>query len=65
MHKAPIGRIETIQQALGPDLRNLPIPENSEQIAFALSRAVQDVTELTRDGGEREQVSGGRRKRSH
>ena len=36
-----------------------------EQIAFALSRAVQDVTELTRDGGDKEQVSGGRRKRGH
>ncbi len=65
MHKAPIGRIETIQQALGPDLRNLPFPEHSEQIDFALSRAVQDVTELTRDGGDKEQVSGGRRKRGH
>ena len=65
MHKAPIGRIETIQQALGPDLRNLPIPEHSEQIAFALSRAVQDVAELTRDGGEREPTAAARGKKNH
>jgi hypothetical protein len=42
MHKAPTGRVETIQQALSPDLRNLPIPAPSDRIACALVRAVED-----------------------
>ncbi len=65
MYKAPIGRVETIQQALGPDLRNLPIPEPSDQIAGALMRAVHDVAALTRGGGERAHPPGCRCKGGH
>ncbi len=53
MYKAPAGRVETIQQALGHDLRNLPIPEPNERIAGALMRAIQDVATLTPLEGER------------
>ena len=48
MYKAPTGRVETIQQALGPALRNLPIPAPSDRIACALTRAVHDVVALSR-----------------
>ncbi len=50
MYKAPAGRIETIHQALGPDLRNLPMPEPSERVAGALMRAVQDVATMLQEG---------------
>ena len=62
MHKAPLGRVKTIHQALGPDLRNLPIPEPSERIAGALMRAVQDVATLLQAEGERAPASGRSRK---
>ena len=65
MYKAPTGRVETIQQALGPDLRNLPIPAPSDRIACALTRAVHDVAALTRDEGERGHPPGCRCKGAH
>ena len=57
MYKAPTGRVETIQQALGPELRNLPIPAPSERIAYALVRAVEDVAALNRGVTEREALA--------
>ena len=65
MYKAPNGRVETIQQALGPALRNLPIPAPSDRIACALTRAVQDVAALTRGEGERGHPPGCRCKGCH
>jgi hypothetical protein len=65
MYKAPTGRVETIQQALGPDLRNLPIPAPSDRIASAILRAVRDVAALTLDEGERGHPSGCRCKGCH
>ena len=65
MYKAPIGRVETIQQALGPDLRNLPIPEPSDQIACALVRAVHDVEALARGELELSQPPACRPKSEH
>ena len=65
MYKAPTGRVDTIQQALGPDLRNLPIPTPSDQIACALTRAVHDVAALTRGAGERAHPPGCRCKGGH
>ena len=65
MYKAPTGRVETIQQALGPDLRNLPIPAPSDRIACALVRAVQDVAALSRGEGERGHPPGCRCKGGH
>jgi hypothetical protein len=53
MHKAPVGRVETLHQALSRDLRNWPVPEPSERIAGALLRAVQDVAASTQAEGER------------
>ena len=65
MYKAPTGRVETIQQALGPDLRNLPIPAPSERIVSALLRAVEDVAALSRSEGERAHPPGCRCKGAH
>ncbi len=65
MYKAPTGRVETIQQALGPDLRNLPIPEPSDQIACAITRAVHDVAALTRGELDRAHLPGCRCKGGH
>ena len=53
MHKAPVGRVETLHQALSRDLRNWPVPEPSERIAGALLRAVQDVATSTQAEAER------------
>ena len=63
MYKAPTGRAETIQQALGPALRNLPIPAPSDRIACALTRAVHDVAALSR--GDRGHSAGCRCKGCH
>lgn len=65
MYKAPTGRVETIHQALSPDLRNLPIPDPSERIAGALLRAVEDVGALKRGEGERGHPQGCRCKGAH
>ena len=65
MYKAPTGRVETIQEALGPALRSLPIPAPSERIACALTRAVQDLAMLTREEGERGHPTGCRCKGGH
>ena len=65
MYKPPTGRVETIQQALAPDLRNLPIPAPSDRIACALTRAVEDVAALTRGEGERGHPPGCRCKGAH
>jgi hypothetical protein len=65
MYKAPTGRVETIHQALSPDLRNLPIPDPSERIAGALLRAVEDVAALKRGEGERGHPPGCRCKGAH
>ena len=53
MHKAPLGRVETLHQALGAELRNLPMPEPSERIAGALLRAAQDAAALCKPEGQR------------
>jgi hypothetical protein len=65
MYKAPTGRVETIQQALGPALRNLPIPAPSDRIACALTRAVEDVAALSRCEGDRSHPPGCRCKGGH
>ena len=63
MYKAPTGRVETIQQALGPALRNLPIPAPSDRVACAITRAVEDVAALSR--GDRSHPAGCRCKGCH
>ena len=65
MYKPPTGRVETIQQALAPDLRNLPIPAPSDRIACALTRAVHDVAALSRGELELAQPPGCPRKIEH
>jgi hypothetical protein len=63
MYKAPIKRVETIEQALGPDLRKLPIPEPSELIASALMRATHDAARLR--PGEDAALRASRRRGDH